>query len=367
MKIAATIAPMRILDSYILRLFLPIFLIALLFFILILELISLFVDLVRYIELQTPLASLLELQLLYLPRSISFALPIAVLFACSFTVGSLYGSNQMIAIFGSGIPLYRFVMPLLLCGLLISIFSFWFEEALTINASYQHEQSRQRLLSTNQTFSNNTVAALSPEGIIYYTDFYDDAAQSLTGAIIIIRSDGVIVQRIDAEEATWNGTHWRLHDVRIYNWNSTGELWQASQQFRLLDAPQLTLEPKTFQRALLDVEDMQLQEAREYIASLRSAGLPYRRELTTFYRRFSFALTPFMVVFVSSAVGGRFRKNILLMSMLISLCLSVSYYVIGLVSDVMASNNLVEPLLAAWFNVGLFLLIGVGLFVYSRT
>ena len=358
---------MRILDFYILRLFVPIFLIALLFFVLILELISLFVDLVRYIELEIPLDSVLQLQFFYLPQSIAFALPIAMLFACSFAVGGLYSSNEMIAIFGSGIPLYRFAMPLLFVGLLMSFFSFWFEENLVIDTLYQHEQMKQQLLSTNRTFSNNNVAALSPEGIIYYTDFYDDSAATLSGVIIILREDGAIVQRIDAEQATWNDEHWRLHNVRIYNWNQAGDIWVASRQFRLLDAPQLTLEPETFQRALLDVEEMQLQEAREYIASLQSAGLPHRRELTTFYRRFSFALTPFMVILISSAVGGRFRKNILLMSLLISLCLSVSYYVIGLISDVLASTTLIEPLFAAWFNVGLFLAIGALLFIYSRT
>ena len=84
------------------------------------------------------------------------------------------------------------------------------------------------------------------------------------------------------------------------------------------------------------------------IKSLKKAGLPFREQLTEYYRRFSFALTPFIVSIVSSALGGRFKKNILLMSLVVSLVISVGYYVLQMVSVLFAKLGYISPLVGAW-------------------
>ncbi|GHV90280.1 hypothetical protein AGMMS50268_07830 [Spirochaetia bacterium] len=43
-----------------------------------------------------------------------------------------------------------------------------------------------------------------------------------------------------------------------------------------------------------------------------------------------FAFTSFVVMILSISMGGRFRKNILLMSLLASLCVAVFFYVMEL-------------------------------------
>ena len=50
----------------------------------------------------------------------------ALLFRCFlYTLGNFYSNNELIAVFGSGVPLFRFVVPLLIVfGLLMSVSSF---------------------------------------------------------------------------------------------------------------------------------------------------------------------------------------------------------------------------------------------------
>ena len=112
--------------------------------------------------------------------------------------------------------------------------------------------------------------------------------------------------------------------------------------------PEFNTAPFTFRKIVRDVDEMRLNDAREWIFSLRKAGLPYSEALTTFYRRFSFALTPFIVCLLSAAIGGRFRKNILLMSLLTSLIISVVYYVMQLVLAILANLGYISPAAGAW-------------------
>jgi lipopolysaccharide export system permease protein len=74
-----------------------------------------------------------------------------------------------------------------------------------------------------------------------------------------------------------------------------------------------------------------------------------------------------MVAFISSAVGGRFRKNILLMSLLTSLVFSVVYYVTQMVSVIFAKLGLIPPLAGAWGAFLLFAFATFWLFRYART
>ena len=130
---------------------------------------------------------------------------------------------------------------------------------------------------------------------------------------------------------------------------------------------ELSLGPAAFARSGRDLDEMRLEEAWFWIESQRAAGLPFRRDLTRFHERYSFSLTPFVVVLISMAVGGRFRRNILLMSLLVSLCVAVGYYVTQMVAGLLAVSGYVSPILGAWSGVLLFSLIGVVMLNLSRT
>jgi len=100
---------------------------------------------------------------------------------------------------------------------------------------------------------------------------------------------------------------------------------------------------------------------------MRKAGLPYSEQLSNYYRRFSFPLTIFIVLFFSISLGGRFRKNIMLMSLLLSLSIAVLYYVLQMVTLLFAKWEYISPLAGAWFPVLLFIFASSVLLRYART
>ena len=117
---------MKIIQRYVLQLFFPVFTVALLFFILLLELADLFSNLAQYLQNGVKFIDLLRVMYFYLPKCVSFAMPLSVLFAASYTMGNMYAKNELTAIFASGFPLAALVAPLIFFGFLLSIGMFFF-------------------------------------------------------------------------------------------------------------------------------------------------------------------------------------------------------------------------------------------------
>jgi len=350
----------------VLRSFLPVFLAALLFFILILQLVDLFANLVRYLSLEVPLGEIARVQLLYLPKSLSFALPVALLFSVAFTLGQLYANNELISVFAAGISLYRFVLPLILLAVLLGFGSVVFEEEVVIDTLRAKNQLSRELLNINRSFSNTRVAVTSPDRrVVVYADYYNDAAETLSGVTVLVRSpDGSFSERIEAPFAEWNGSHWEFPDAVVFRYGEEGFDRTSGER---VSEEGIAVSPRVFKRSERDVSEMSLDQARDFIRSQREAGLPFRRALTDYWNRYSFAFTPVIVVLISSALGGRFRKNVILMSLLLSLCLAVAYYVAGMVTDLMAVGGILSPFAGAWLPAALFLLCGGVLLRYART
>jgi lipopolysaccharide export system permease protein len=112
---------------------------------------------------------------------------------------------------------------------------------------------------------------------------------------------------------------------------------------------------------------MNREESLRYVASIRRAGLPFRASLTDYYRKFSFACTPLIVALIASSLGSTFRKNILLMSLLAALVISVVFYVAQMVAAILSKNGYIPPLAGAWSPFTLFLVLGFMLFRTART
>ncbi len=353
-----------------LRQFGPIFLVALAFFVLLLQLMDIFGNIWRYFAHDVPALEVARIALLYVPKCISFALPVSFLFAVSYTLGLFYAGNELFAIFGSGVSLHRLVVPFIALGALISVGAFFFEDAVVI-PTYKMKNNEFALAVKQVTqLSQQSVTVTSPDQRVVYTaEYYNDPQQRLTGVTIVIRDARMgLVSRIDAKSAEWRGTRWVLSGCRIFTWDPQTRLL-SDRTVDTWDSPELSEPPETFRRLAASVEEMRRADAERYVALLRRAGLTefYRNALTDYYRKFSFALTPFIVAFIASSLGSTFRKNILLMSLLSSLVLSVVFYVAQMVTSILARNGLINPLTGAWTPFALFLLIGFVLFRTART
>jgi lipopolysaccharide export system permease protein len=353
-----------ILDRYLARQFLPIFAVALGMFVMLVSLIDLFAHLVRYLTYEVPLDQIFTVSLFYLPKSLSYALPVSLLFAAAYTLGELYSRNELTSIFSSGIPFWRFSLPLIFIGLLASFFSFFLDDLLVIPTLKMKNDLSRRLLHQQPRENNSDIVIKARGGqLIYSVDYYDRTSDTLNGLSIVEQnSRGELISLVRAPRASWNGEYWDLADAVIYQWEQ-GLL-------RVHPLPETDMyreDPGAFRRSAVNVEELSARDAGLLVRDLKNAGLPFMEALADYYHRFSFAITSLVVMLLSISMGGRFRKNILLMSLLASLGSAVVYFVMEMISMMMARLNYIPPLVGAWFPVGIFIVIGALLLRYAKT
>jgi lipopolysaccharide export system permease protein len=115
--------------------------------------------------------------------------------------------------------------------------------------------------------------------------------------------------------------------------------------------------PESFRSGGRPVEELPVKEARAHLEFLMRAGLPSIGPWAEYYRRFSYALTPILVVMLSAALTGLVRKNILLMSLLISLVSATAFYVMQMLSMLMAKGGMLPAPLGAFAPIIFFSLV----------
>lgn len=356
---------MKILQRYLIRLFFPVFVITILFFILLLQLGDLFLNLPQYLQNQARFITLLRVMYLYFPKCVSFAMPLSVLFASSYTMGNMYAKNELTSIFASGMPLAVLVAPLVLCGFLLSIGMFYFEDRILIHFQRQKIALVNSILEPQQNLNSSDLVILSDSGkIVYFADYYDDTQKELNNILIVVRTEsGDISTVIKGESAHWQIDHWEVTDKAVYTFTGeNGVFYQDSIDEKLFSEP-----PETFQRNITSIDEMTIAQAKLFIDNLKKMGLPYHEYLSQYYRRFSFPFTTFIVLFFSVSIGGRFKKNILLMSLLFSLALAILYYVTEMMTMLFAKWEYISPLAGAFLPLLIFTLLSVAMLKIART
>lgn len=359
---------MKLMRRILLKEFLPFFFLGIFFFSLVLVLGDFFTNSWRYLNRDVPFSQTLLISLLYAPRAMGFALPIGSMFAAAFALGNLGSRNELIAIFGAGVPLRRFVLPMLLIAVVSSIGGFYLEDRVAIPMMKQRNLLSDELMGIQDSKNRSRAVAIADEGrTIYYSDYYNDEKTTLTGlTVVLLNEENSFRKRIDAERATWDDEGlWILEGCRVYRLMQNGEVVQDSYD-RYRDE-EVNEEPSTFRLDTRKLDEMNGADARLWIATQRKAGLPYRKLQAEFYQRYTLALTPFLVVLFAGSLGGRFKRNVLLMSLLASLLLSSSWYVVRMISTLFSESGVISPMMGAVIPYMGFLALGAWLFRHAKT
>jgi lipopolysaccharide export system permease protein len=272
-----------ILDRYLIKQFIPVFLVAVSMFALLVSLIDLFINLARYLSYEVSPSDIFRVCLFYLPKSFSYALPISMLFAAAYTIGELFARNELTSVFASGIPFWRFSMALLVIGFTASVFAFFFDDLLVIpTLRMKNELSRVLLHQQRSEFQSDIVVKAKGGQLIYAVDYFDSESRTMYGVSIIQQDEnGAFVSLIRAQRAAWQGEYWEFSNPVIYEWADDGFMryrnFENSDEYRE--------EPDTFRRNLVNVEELPFLDAGYLVQDLRAAGLPFTEALADYHHR----------------------------------------------------------------------------------
>lgn len=356
------------LTKYALKLFLPLFTMSLFFFSFLIVLVELLMNIWRYLANNVPLVEIMRILLYYAPKAFSLILPVAVLFASCYMLSNLYKDNELTALFASGVSLLKFSIPIIACSVILSFALFTFEDLVVVPNYKKHVQLKNEVLKIADTKNNNHIVILGENGsVIYNADFYDDAVQRLNNVILVVRNDDKTLNCIvKANNAAWskNDNHWKLSVPTEYKYLNEQLVFFP---FESDIEKRLTEIPETFRNNVISVEESSVKESKEYISHLKRVGLPYGQALSEYYKKYSFPCITIIVILFSIGLSGRSRRNALIVSLISTLGATVLFYIIQMVTMLMAKFGYISAFWGAWFPVALFTILSVLLVRYTKT
>lgn len=352
--------------KYLLGNFFRVFFISLFFFVLIFCLTDLLLNIWNYISKGVSPVQIGKILLLYVPKTIWYSVPIAVLFATVYVLSNMYANNELLAIFASGVSLLRFTLPLLAISVIMSFGLFYFEDNMVADTYAQKVSLQEKVLKKSQSLNKERILVISNNGkVIYKADYYDDELKRLFSLLILFRDQERHVDEIVyCDSALWTEDRWVLNNEICYLLKDgsyvLGQLTSEKQDM-------LTESPSTFQNNSQSVEELDVENARLYIQHLEKAGLPSGEARSLYYKKYAFPCIVFIVVFLAIGLSGKTRKNVLLVSLALSICAVVLFYVMQMVTMLMAKFGTIPPLFGAWFPIVFFIFLSILLLRYART
>ena len=303
------------------------------------------------------------------PGVLVMLLPFVVLITVLTTYGILERTNEIMAAKASGISLYRLAMPALVIGLMAS-------GASWVMGEYVVPHTSRVALATKDSIKNyatrNVGATLDvwlfapDQHILFHYRHYDSRKDSFKGFSLyrLKKSEFRLQSMLFARKVKFRKPG-EIEFKKGWRWSST-----AKKSFKVLPSGTLPFGfPKSY-FIMPSYSEGSLFNSRDLvklIGNLKSKGYPYYQQQMDYYKKFTDATAPFVLLLIGLPFAFMTGKRGSLYGISIALSLVIAYYAIAAVFQSIGVMQWLDPSLAAWTPTALFGLAGAYFLLNLRT
>jgi LPS export ABC transporter permease LptG/LPS export ABC transporter permease LptF len=366
----------RILDAYVLREFLTMFVMVLSSFVL-LMLIFTFFDLIgdilrNHIPLTTVGAYLVNLT----PSMLYQIAPLAVLIAALVTFGVLNRNSEIVAMKATGISLYRLIVPIVCIGAALAVSLFLFDQYYLPQANRRQEALRsiikgrppQTFLHPEQKWIFGEARPGEPDHIFYY-QFFDPDKNEFANLSIF-----------EFDPSTF-GLSRRIFASRVY-WDDEAHAWQFQngwqrdirgadvteyRDFKQTVFPEIHATPDYFKKEDLESQEMNFSQLNHYIRDLRQSGFDTMRLRVALWHKLAYPAIAMVMAVLAIPFALSMGRRGSLTGIAVAIAVALAYFVIDNLFGAMGNVNYLPAPLAAWSADVLFSLVGGYLMLRTPT
>ncbi|MEE8202102.1 MAG: LPS export ABC transporter permease LptF [Candidatus Acidoferrales bacterium] len=287
-----------------------------------------------------------------LPQALYWMSPLALLLAVLVELALLSKRNELVAIMGAGISLYRVTVPVLLLGLGLSGLLFALDHHYLPYANQQQEALRNTIKGRPpQTFFQSQQRWVFGHGPrIYHYAFFDPTRNVLVRPTVLGLEPGAfsIHRRIDARRAHWEPQLDTWVFERGWERNFQGERTLSYRAFDATTFRELSEPPSHFRKEVRKSEQMNWRELDAYIADLRRSGFDVTRLRVQWHKKFAYPLMAAVIVLLAFPFGLTMGVRGALTGLALGIALGLSYFVLANLFEALGNLALLPPALAAW-------------------
>jgi lipopolysaccharide export system permease protein len=302
---------------------------------------------------------------LRIPQLIARFLPYSALLATILTLVTMNQNSEVVAMKAAGLSAHQVLAPLLFTALIISAFSFVFNERVVTRAS--------ATLKAWQAVQYGKVPANSAGRTNVYLRDGDHilAAGAITGTgagmqmtdVTWYRRDavGTIQEEVRSSRATFANPGWRLEDPTGFDVQTV----QRRQLGSLVVARDVT--PQQIAISSVDADGQNIFELSRSIDALKANGRRTSELEGKWWHKISGPLSAVLMPLLGAlAAFGLARSGQVLIRAIIGMALGFTYFVIDNAALAMGNFGGYPPLIAAWAPFLLFALLGEAVLIRTE-
>lgn len=288
---------------------------------------------------------------LFIPYIIYLTLPVATLLATLFTIGGMTQSNEMTAIFASGVPFRRPLLLLLSIATVSSMGIFYLGETIIPAAN------RERFNIERYDVKKIPRETRSNLGRLYFQletkqQLFIERFNAITGeayGIQLITTDsGRVVERIDAEKMVWKNGKWYLGGITTSRFSADG--WMRLRRDESMVIDYKGIDPDAFTKVQTAPEEMNFQELESFIQRMRISGGDPRKWEVDLRMKIAMPVAAIIIVFFGAPIAVVKRRGGIALAFGLALLICFIYFGFTQVGRVMGYNGSLSPMLSAWIG-----------------
>ncbi|HXG45054.1 MAG TPA: LptF/LptG family permease [Gemmatimonadales bacterium] len=357
----------RILDRYVLRSWVLIFLLTAVGFPVVSVLINLTDNLEKLLDRGLRVPEIFASYVYALPEHIYLVMPAAVLFATVFTVGNLGRHSELTAAKAGGQSFHRLALPIYLAALLASGTAYVVGELAPESTSRQLELQKAKQVRPKTSRYNFVYRA--DQGWVYTIRTLEVENRVLRQVVLERQGRGPDYPSLalSADSATYDDTlgFWRLHN----GWSRrlAGVDDQLSLRFRSARLRAMHEEPADLLVEPKAPEEMRYAELSRYIESYKRSGNDTAKLEVDRALKIALPATCLIIALFGAPLAVSSPRQGTAIGIAISLGTTVIFLSLIQLSKAVGTSGVMNPVAAAWAPNAIFLVAGLWLMARVRT
>ena len=366
----------RILDGYVIREFINIFVLVLAGFVMLMLLFTGFELVGDIIRNRIPLTTV-GAYLAYLTPSMLYSIsPLAVLIAVLVTFGVLNRNSEIIAMKATGISLYRLVIPIVSISAILAVSLFLFDEFYLPQANRRQEALRgtikgrppQTFLHPEQKWIFGQQEPGEPGRIFYYQFFDPDRDEFANLSVFEFDPHTfALSRRVFAARVFWDPEKDSWQFQKGWERKFSGANQVEYREFADTRFPEIREEPGYFKKESLQSQEMNFGQLDGYIRDLRQSGFDTMRLRVALWHKLAYPLVAIVMAVLAIPFALSMGRRGSLTGIAVAIAVALAYWVIDGLFGAMGNVNYLPAPLAAWSSDVLFGLAGGYLLLRTPT
>ncbi len=361
---------MRVLDNYILRSIVQIFISAILIFTFLYILIDAGTHLDDFLSNKVPALIVLQYYLNSLPIIFVQTAPIACLLSVLFTYSTLNNNNEIIALRASGLDFWKITKPAIIFGLMASSLVFLVNEKFAPQASSFAQEIKTEKMKTSATERNKKTAKpvknlyfYGMDNRLFSVDEFDPALK-IAKNITIISQDNQqrMTEKTVASKGEWTGSAWKLTNCYITHYNPIDQSLEGDAPFYKEKIINISERPEDFLKQSSTTSNMNIKDLKSYIKRFKGSGAiaTLNNLKVDLQQRIAYPFACIIIIFVGlpfALITGK-RKGLTFASVGIALAIGFLFFVLNAVGLALGKAGVLLPFVSAWIAPALFMAAG---------